>query len=88
MDYEEFHELTVATVRGMYDRIPERFHDGFETAFEVGELRQAVDMLIGGLKRFAMPITAAERDNLARMLRHLREPESRLDGIEVRKPAT
>ncbi|HEU4426195.1 MAG TPA: hypothetical protein VFR67_26960 [Pilimelia sp.] len=83
MDYAQVHALTTSTIRGMYDRIPAQYHNGFEVAFGAGELRQAVDMLIGGLKRFHTPITPAERDNLARVLRHLEEPESRLAGINV-----
>ncbi|MGH3740359.1 MAG: hypothetical protein ACRDT1_03375 [Micromonosporaceae bacterium] len=83
MNHAEFHDLVESTIRGMYDRIPERYHEGFEIAFKVGELGPAVEELLGGLQRFDTPITPAERDNLTRVLNYLNEPVSRLDGIAV-----
>ncbi|MGH3740360.1 MAG: hypothetical protein ACRDT1_03380 [Micromonosporaceae bacterium] len=83
MDYGDFHDLVESTTRGMYDRIPARYHEAFEIAFKVGELGPAVDQLLAGLVRFNIPIAPGERENLVRMLRYLDEPESRLDGVIV-----
>ncbi|MGH3646587.1 MAG: hypothetical protein ACRDTM_05365 [Micromonosporaceae bacterium] len=83
MDYAQFHDLVETTIRGMYDRIPAKYHKGLEELLEVGELRLAVDQLIGGLARFNTPVTPAERNSLARMLARLKEPESRLDDLNV-----
>ncbi|MGH3714193.1 MAG: hypothetical protein ACRDT4_12135 [Micromonosporaceae bacterium] len=83
MEYSDFDELTRVTIRGMYDRIPEEYHEDFEGLFQAGELRHAVDMLLGGLTRLQLEITPAERDRLATLLQHLKEPESRLDSIVV-----
>ncbi len=38
MDYGEFHKLTEATIRGMYDRISANCHEAFEAALDDGEL--------------------------------------------------
>ncbi|MGH3739016.1 MAG: hypothetical protein ACRDT6_25975 [Micromonosporaceae bacterium] len=86
MEYWEFSELTQATIRGTYDRIHARYHDGFEGLFVGGELRLAVEELLGGLVRFNTPITPAERDDLARILAYLKEPASKLDRLNVTTP--
>lgn len=83
MDYADFEKLTTTTIRGMYDRIPQKYHDGFEDLFIGGEHHLAIDMLISGLKRFHTPITPQERATLARLLPRVRKPESELDGITV-----
>ncbi|MGH3647697.1 MAG: hypothetical protein ACRDTM_11065 [Micromonosporaceae bacterium] len=38
MEHAEFSDLTKTTIRGMYDRIPTKYHEAFEATFEVGEL--------------------------------------------------
>lgn len=83
MEYAEFSDLAMSTVRGMYDRIPAKYHEGFEDLFLGGEDGEAVEMLIDGLERFATPITPAEREALASLLRGMNQPESRLDGLNV-----
>lgn len=83
MEYPEFSEMTKATIRGMYDRIPAEFHDGMEAALDGGELRIAVDDLMAGLTQLRIPVTQAERNSLAQMLAYLKEPESKLDTLNV-----
>lgn len=86
MEYAEFSDLAMSTIRGMYDRIPAKFHEGFEDLFLGGEDGEAVEMLIDGLARFNTPITPAERETLARLLREMNQPESRLDSLNVITP--
>ncbi|MGH3740361.1 MAG: hypothetical protein ACRDT1_03385 [Micromonosporaceae bacterium] len=83
MDYADFSQLAKTTIRGMYDRIPAKYHEGFEDLFIGGELRLAVEDLVGGLHRFDTAVTPVERENLSQMLTYLGEPVSKLDGIRV-----
>lgn len=86
MEYAEFHDLVESTIHGMYDRIPAKYHQGFESLFVGGELEIAVDTLIGGLMRFNIPTKPSERDKLAVILREMNQPESRLDSLNVVAP--
>jgi hypothetical protein len=83
VEYKEFSDLARTTIRGMYDRIPVQYHEGFESLFIGGEMDLAVETLVGGLARFSTPITPAERETLARLLREMNQPESRLDSLNV-----
>lgn len=83
MDYAEFHDLTATTVRGLYDRIPTKYHDGFESLINAGELRFVVEDLLTGLKDDRVSITPAEKTNLAKMVAYLEEPASTLDGLII-----
>ncbi|MGH3714545.1 MAG: DUF6189 family protein [Micromonosporaceae bacterium] len=67
----------------MYDRIPAQYHEGMEAALDGGELRIAVEDLMAGLAQLRIPVTPAERDRLAHMLAYLKEPESKLDTLNV-----
>ena len=86
MEYREFSDLTKVTVRGMYDRIPSKYHEDFESLFIGGEIGLAVETLVGGLARFNIPIKPSERDNLAILLRWMRKTESELDALNVNLP--
>lgn len=86
MEYAEFSDLAMSTIRGMYDRIPAKYHEGFEDLFLGGEEGEAVETLIAGLARFNIPITSTEREMLALLLRDMNQPESRLDGLNVITP--
>ncbi len=86
MEYAAFSGLAMSTIRGMYDRIPAKYHEGFEDLFVGGEDGEAVEMLIAGLARFNTPITPAERESLALLLREMNQPESRLVGLNVITP--
>jgi hypothetical protein len=86
VEYKEFADLARTTIRGLYDRIPEQYHAGFESLFIGGEMDLAVETLVGGLARFNTPITPAERESLALLLREMNQPESRLVGLNVITP--
>ncbi len=86
MEYKDFADLARTTIRGLYDRIPEQYHAGFESLFIGGEIDLAVETLVGGLVRFNTPIKPAERESLALLLREMNQPESRLDGLSVIAP--
>jgi len=86
VEYAEFSDLTEATIRGMYDRIPAKYHEDFESLFIGGEVGLAVETLVAGLARFNIPIKLSERDNLAILLRWMRKTESELDALNVNLP--
>ncbi|MGH3646168.1 MAG: hypothetical protein ACRDTM_03180 [Micromonosporaceae bacterium] len=83
MEYAEFSALTNETVRGLLDRLPVKYHHGFEAALIGGELRMTVEALMKTLVADHVPVTLAERDNLGRMLAYLKEPPSGLDQLNV-----
>jgi hypothetical protein len=87
MEYAEFSDLTRQTISGLLDRIPAKYHEGLQSLLIGGELRLAVDQLMKGLERLQIPVTPAERDDLARMLAYLKEPASRLDGLLIASEA-
>ena len=83
MEYAEFSDLASSTIRGLTDRIPAKYHEGFDLLLYGGELRLAVEDLLATLEDDQIQITPAERDNLVRMLAYLKEPASRLERIRV-----
>lgn len=83
MDYAEFADITEATIRGMYDRLPAASQRAFDSLFVGGELRFAVEKLLTGLTNLNISITPAERANLVRMLDYLHEPSTKLEKLHV-----
>ncbi len=84
MDNAEFTELTEATVRGLLNRVPAKYREGFQVALDGGELTIAVEGLMMTLVDDQVPVTRTEHDNLALLLAHLKQPSSALNRLNVR----
>lgn len=83
MEYAEFADLAEATVRGLYDRLSEEDRRVCDDMLAGGEMQFLVETAVGFLAEQHIEVTTAERDALARLLRHLGEPATYLDPVPV-----
>jgi hypothetical protein len=83
MEQWEFYELTEATVARFLARMPATYVRGFESELNAGEYSMAVDDLVATLLKENVPVTADERDDLRRLVRHLKQPTDPLDRLTL-----
>jgi len=83
MEPAEFSELTHRTTANLVGRIPARYREAMEGLLIGGEMRLVVTNLAITLVDDQVPVTAAERDDVRRLLEHLKEPTDNLARLNV-----
>ncbi|MGH3728495.1 MAG: hypothetical protein ACRDTU_07050 [Micromonosporaceae bacterium] len=83
MEYADFADLAETTVKGLYDRLSADDRRVCDDMLLGGEMQLLVETAVGFLAENHIEVTTAERDTLARLLKHLGEPVSYLDPVPV-----
>lgn len=81
MDQHDFHELTDTVVERLLPRMPQRFLDVYEGMQAAGEYWRLVQGLVWVLVDDRVPVSAQEREQLHRMVHHLKDNEEMLAKI-------
>ncbi|SDD14317.1 hypothetical protein [Glycomyces harbinensis] len=86
MDQDDFYDLTDAVIERLLPRMPQRFLNIYEGMQVSGEYWRLVEGLVWVLVDDQIPVSAQEREQLSKMVDHLKDNEemrAKLSGLTL-----